>query len=43
VEAYRKGKTKALGWFVGQVVRKTGGKANPQLVNAIIKKALEER
>jgi aspartyl-tRNA(Asn)/glutamyl-tRNA(Gln) amidotransferase subunit B len=43
VEAYRKGKTSTLGWFVGQVVRKTGGKANPQLVNALIKKALEER
>jgi aspartyl-tRNA(Asn)/glutamyl-tRNA(Gln) amidotransferase subunit B len=39
---YRKGKTSALGWFTGQVMRKTGGKANPQLVNALLKKALEE-
>jgi aspartyl-tRNA(Asn)/glutamyl-tRNA(Gln) amidotransferase subunit B len=43
VDAYRKGKTSTLGWFVGQVVRKTGGKANPQLVNTMLKKALEER
>jgi aspartyl-tRNA(Asn)/glutamyl-tRNA(Gln) amidotransferase subunit B len=41
VAIYRKGKTSTLGWFVGQVMRKTGGKANPQLVNALLKKALE--
>ncbi len=41
VATYRKGKTSTLGWFVGQVMRKTGGKANPQLVNALLKKALE--
>jgi aspartyl-tRNA(Asn)/glutamyl-tRNA(Gln) amidotransferase subunit B len=40
VETYRKGKTTTLGWFVGQVMRKTGGKANPQLVNNLLKKAL---
>ncbi len=38
--SYRSGKTAALGWFVGQVMRRTGGRANPQLVNALIKKAL---
>ncbi len=38
--SYRSGKTAALGWFVGQVMRKTGGRANPQLVNALIKKTL---
>ena len=38
---YRKGKTGTLGWFVGQVMSKTGGKANPQLVNALLKKALD--
>jgi aspartyl-tRNA(Asn)/glutamyl-tRNA(Gln) amidotransferase subunit B len=42
VAAYRGGKTAALGWFVGQVMRKTGGKANPQLVNRLLKGALEE-
>jgi hypothetical protein len=28
-------KPKTLGWFVGQVMRATGGKANPDAVNAI--------
>jgi aspartyl-tRNA(Asn)/glutamyl-tRNA(Gln) amidotransferase subunit B len=41
VATYRKGKASTLGWFVGQVMRKTGGKANPQVVNALLKKALE--
>jgi aspartyl-tRNA(Asn)/glutamyl-tRNA(Gln) amidotransferase subunit B len=40
VAAYRGGKTATLGWFVGQVMRQTGGKANPQLVNELLKKAL---
>jgi aspartyl-tRNA(Asn)/glutamyl-tRNA(Gln) amidotransferase subunit B len=40
VATYRKGKTSTLGWFVGQVMRRTGGKANPQLVNELLKKAL---
>jgi aspartyl-tRNA(Asn)/glutamyl-tRNA(Gln) amidotransferase subunit B len=38
--AYRKGRTATLGWFVGQVMKKTGGKANPQLVNRLLKEAL---
>jgi aspartyl-tRNA(Asn)/glutamyl-tRNA(Gln) amidotransferase subunit B len=41
VATYKKGKTNTLGWFVGQVMKKTGGKANPQLVNSLLKKALE--
>ena len=40
VETYRRGKTATLGWFVGQVMKKTGGKANPRLVNDLLKKAL---
>jgi aspartyl-tRNA(Asn)/glutamyl-tRNA(Gln) amidotransferase subunit B len=40
VAIYRKGKTSTLGWFVGQVMRRTGGKANPGLVNDLLKKAL---
>jgi aspartyl-tRNA(Asn)/glutamyl-tRNA(Gln) amidotransferase subunit B len=40
VAAYRGGKTATLGWFVGQVIKQTGGKANPQLVNELLKKAL---
>ena len=35
-----KEKPKALGWFVGQVMQATGGKANPQAVNEILKKKL---
>ena len=38
--SYRGGKAAALGWFVGQVMRRTGGRANPQRVNAILRKAL---
>jgi aspartyl-tRNA(Asn)/glutamyl-tRNA(Gln) amidotransferase subunit B len=41
VATYRKGKTSALGWFVGQVMRKMGGKANPQTLNDLLRKALE--
>jgi aspartyl-tRNA(Asn)/glutamyl-tRNA(Gln) amidotransferase subunit B len=32
---------KAIGWFVGQVMKASGGKANPQTVNALLKKRLE--
>jgi aspartyl-tRNA(Asn)/glutamyl-tRNA(Gln) amidotransferase subunit B len=40
VEAYRKGKDKLFGFFVGQVMKATQGKANPQLVNELLKKKL---
>jgi aspartyl-tRNA(Asn)/glutamyl-tRNA(Gln) amidotransferase subunit B len=30
-----------LGWFVGQVMKSTGGKANPKIVNELLKKALD--
>jgi len=33
-------KPKMIGWFVGQVMQKTGGKANPQAVNDILKAKL---
>jgi aspartyl-tRNA(Asn)/glutamyl-tRNA(Gln) amidotransferase subunit B len=36
VQAYRAGKTKLLGFFVGQVMRETKGKANPQVVNEML-------
>jgi aspartyl-tRNA(Asn)/glutamyl-tRNA(Gln) amidotransferase subunit B len=29
-----------LGWFVGQVMKQTGGKANPQVVNELLKSRL---
>jgi aspartyl-tRNA(Asn)/glutamyl-tRNA(Gln) amidotransferase subunit B len=41
VEAYRSGKTKLLGFFVGQTMKATRGKANPKLVNALLKKMLD--
>jgi aspartyl-tRNA(Asn)/glutamyl-tRNA(Gln) amidotransferase subunit B len=40
VASYRAGKTATLGFLVGQVMRATGGKANPKLVNEILLKAL---
>jgi aspartyl-tRNA(Asn)/glutamyl-tRNA(Gln) amidotransferase subunit B len=40
VEAY-KAKPTMLGWFVGQVMKATGGKANPKIVNELLKKALD--
>jgi aspartyl-tRNA(Asn)/glutamyl-tRNA(Gln) amidotransferase subunit B len=40
VEEYRAGKEKIFGFFVGQVMKETKGKANPQLVNDILKKLL---
>ena len=42
VQAFRNGKTKLMGFFVGQVMRATHGKANPKLVNEILKRKLEK-
>jgi aspartyl-tRNA(Asn)/glutamyl-tRNA(Gln) amidotransferase subunit B len=41
IEKYKEGKTSVLGFFVGQVMRKTGGKANPATLNELLKKALD--
>jgi aspartyl-tRNA(Asn)/glutamyl-tRNA(Gln) amidotransferase subunit B len=40
VAAYKAGKDKLFGYFVGQVMKATQGKANPQMVNALVKKLL---
>ena len=40
VEQYKSGKEKLFGFFVGQVMKLSGGKANPKLVNNILKKKL---
>ena len=40
VEAYRGGKDKLIGFFVGQVMKLSGGKANPAKVNEILVKKL---
>ena len=41
VSDYKNGKTMLLGFFVGQVMKETQGKANPKLVNEILKDLLE--
>jgi aspartyl-tRNA(Asn)/glutamyl-tRNA(Gln) amidotransferase subunit B len=41
LEQYRAGRTQLIGFFVGQVMKASGGKANPQAVNDILKKKLE--
>lgn len=40
VEDYKNGKTKALGFLVGQVMKATRGKANPQMANKILREKL---
>jgi len=42
LEQYRAGKQKLFGFFVGQVMKATGGKANPALVNELLKKHLAD-
>jgi len=41
IAAYKEGKTKLFGYFVGEVMKKTQGKANPKVVNEILKKKLD--
>ncbi|MFY0546415.1 Asp-tRNA(Asn)/Glu-tRNA(Gln) amidotransferase subunit GatB [Brevibacillus sp. H7] len=41
VEDFKAGNEKALGFFVGQVMKQTKGKANPPLVNKLIMEALQ--
>ena len=40
LEQYRSGKTKMLGFFVGQVMKKTSGRADPKLTNQLLAKRL---
>ena len=40
VKAYKNGKTKLLGFFVGQLMKQTKGKADPKLANKIISSKL---
>ncbi|MCZ6742651.1 MAG: Asp-tRNA(Asn)/Glu-tRNA(Gln) amidotransferase subunit GatB [Alphaproteobacteria bacterium] len=42
VAQFRAGNEKVLGWFVGQVMKATGGKANPGAVNEMLRKKLAE-
>ena len=41
VEEYRSGKDKLFGFFVGQAMKASKGKANPEQLNAILKQKLE--
>ena len=41
VENYRGGNEKVIGWFVGQVMKATEGKANPQMVNQVLREKLK--
>ena len=41
VAQYRNGKEKLFGFFVGQVMKSSGGRANPKLVNEILKSKLK--
>jgi aspartyl-tRNA(Asn)/glutamyl-tRNA(Gln) amidotransferase subunit B len=40
VALYRAGKTQTFGWFVGQVMKKTGGRADPASVREALERAL---
>ncbi len=41
VAAYKAGKTALIGWFVGQVMKESRGKANPGMVNQLLAKKLQ--
>lgn len=41
LDDYRQGKTKMLGFFVGQIMKETDGKANPKMVNELLEKKLK--
>lgn len=43
LQRYFGGKKKLFGFFVGQVMKATRGKANPQVVNQLLQQALQER
>ncbi|MMZ67014.1 Aspartyl/glutamyl-tRNA(Asn/Gln) amidotransferase subunit B [compost metagenome] len=40
LEKYRAGNSRLMGFFVGQVLKATGGKANPKVVNQLVKERL---
>jgi aspartyl-tRNA(Asn)/glutamyl-tRNA(Gln) amidotransferase subunit B len=40
VDLYRGGKSTLLGWFVGQLMRETGGQADPQLARQVLQDLL---
>jgi aspartyl-tRNA(Asn)/glutamyl-tRNA(Gln) amidotransferase subunit B len=42
VRQYRAGKKQTYGFLVGQVIKSMGGKANPALVNALMRRELDK-
>ena len=42
VADFQGGNEKTIGWFVGQVMKATGGKANPKIVNELLRKKLAQ-
>ncbi len=42
VAAYKAGKDKLFGFFVGQIMKETKGRANPQILNKLLKEELEK-
>ena len=43
IEDYAAGKNRAVGFLVGQIMKKTGGQANPKVTNQILIQLLKER
>ena len=43
VDEYRAGRTKLLGFFVGEIMKKSQGKANPATIHEILKKKLDSK
>ena len=43
IERYKAGDQKLMGFFVGQAMKQTKGKANPKVVNEILRKALSDK
>ena len=41
VESYRRGKASVFNWLFGQVMRRAGGKANPQVVQTLLRESLD--
>ncbi|MEE8539794.1 MAG: Asp-tRNA(Asn)/Glu-tRNA(Gln) amidotransferase GatCAB subunit B, partial [Woeseiaceae bacterium] len=42
VAAFKGGNEKVIGWFVGQIMKATEGKANPRTVNEILRRKLAD-
>ena len=43
IKQYKNGKTNMVNYLVGQVMKKTGGKANPSLARDVMAKEIEKR